>query len=62
MENNKLILDELRKQNQFFKEIFIFLLSREGYSDPQIRGVIGSVDNNRITKIRAGLKKPAKQK
>ena len=50
-------LEELKKQNDLIKGIFVFLLSKEGYSDSQIRGAIGKVDNNRITKIRTGLKK-----
>lgn len=60
MEDKK-ILEELKKQNQFFKDLIVFLLSKERYSDSQIREIVGKVDNNRIRKISAGIKKIPKK-
>jgi hypothetical protein len=56
MENTK-ILKELQDINKTIKEMFIFLLCREGYSQAQIRNIFGKIDNTKITKVGAGVKK-----
>jgi len=56
MENNK-ISEELKKLNGTTKDIFIFLLCREGFGQKEIRSVFGKIDNGRITKISAGIKR-----
>lgn len=54
--DNKKIVDELQNLNKTIKDLFTFLLCKEGYTKEQIRGIFGKIDNNRITKISAGLK------
>jgi len=56
MESKELI-KELKSLNKTIKDQFIFLLCREGYTKEQIRIIIGSIDNTRITQISSGLKK-----
>ncbi|OGZ05934.1 MAG: hypothetical protein A2845_03990 [Candidatus Lloydbacteria bacterium RIFCSPHIGHO2_01_FULL_49_22] len=58
----KEILEQIKYQNSQLRDIFIFLLSREGYNDSEIRAIVGSVDNNKIRKISAGLKRIKKLK
>lgn len=50
------ILEQLEQLNKNINDIFLFLLSKEGYTKDQIRLIFGSLDNNRATKIKAGLK------
>ena len=51
------IIDELKKLNETTKDLFIFLLCKEGFSQKEIRSVFGKIDNARITKIKSGIKK-----
>lgn len=57
---NQQALQELKVTNKILSNILIFLLAREGYSDPQIRAVFGKMDNNRIRQLSAGLKNKKK--
>ncbi len=54
---NKEIIKELKCLNKIIKDLFIFLLCREDYTQGQIRAVLGKVNNTRITQISSGLKK-----
>ena len=56
MENNK-ISEELKKLNETTKDLFIFLLCKEGFGQKEIRSVFGKIDNARITKINSGIKR-----
>lgn len=60
MENK--IIEELKKLNDTTKDLFIFLLCKEGFGQKEIRSVFGKIDNARITKIMAGIKKVGIQK
>ena len=51
------IIEELKKLNETTKDLFIFLLCKEGFGQKEIRSVFGKIDNARITKINAGLKR-----
>ena len=51
------IIDELKKLNETTKDLFIFLLCKEGFGQKEIRSVFGKIDNARITKIKSGIKK-----
>lgn len=57
MEKNEKFLKELQDINKTIKDIFIFLLCCEGYTQGQIRKVFGKIDNAKITKIKSGIKK-----
>ena len=54
------VTQELRAMNKLLSNILIFLLAREGYSDPQIRAIFGKIDNNRIRQVSKGLKNKKK--
>jgi len=58
---NKEIITELKNLNKVVKDMSIFLLCREGYTQNQIRKVFGRVDNTRVTQIGSGLKKVNKK-
>jgi len=60
MENIK-IFEEIKNQNQLLKDLFVFMLCREGYNDSEIRSILGKIDNNRIRKIGSGLKRVNKK-
>ncbi len=60
MENK--IIEELQKLNDTTKDLFIFLLCKEGFGQKEIRSVFGKIDNSRITKIMSGIKKNDKNK
>ena len=51
------ITEELKKLNDTMKDLFIFLLCRDGFGQKEIRSVFGKIDNARITKINAGIKR-----
>lgn len=51
------IIEELKKLNDTMKDLFLFLLCKEGFGQKEIRSVFGKVDNSRITKISSGIKK-----
>lgn len=57
MDNKIKIIDELKKLNETTKDLFIFLLCKDGFGQKEIRSVFGKIDNARITKIMAGIKK-----
>jgi len=50
------ILSQLKNLNKVVSDLLLFQLCQAGYSKEQIREIVGSIDNNRLTKIRAGLK------
>ncbi len=56
------ICNELKKLNETTKDLFIFLLCKEGFGQKEIRSVFGEIDNTRITKIAAGIKKANAEK
>ena len=56
------IIDELKKLNETTKDLFIFLLCKEGFGQKEIRSVFGKIDNARITKIKSGIKKANAEK
>lgn len=51
------IFNELKKLNETTKDLFLFLLCKEGFGQKEIRSVFGKVDNSRITKISSGIKR-----
>jgi hypothetical protein len=53
---NKEIVKELKCLNKIIKDLFIFLLCREDYTQGRIRAVLGKVNNTRITQIGSGIK------
>lgn len=55
MENK--IFEELKKLNETTKDLFIFLMCKEGFGQREIRSVFGKIDCARITKISTGIKK-----
>jgi hypothetical protein len=57
---DKQILQEVKVMNKVLSNTLIFLLAREGYSDPQIRAIFGKMDNNRIRQVSTGLKNKKK--
>lgn len=59
---NKQIIKQLEELNKSGSDLFLFLLCKEGYTNEQIRNVVGSIDNNRLTKIRNGLNKKTNAK
>ncbi|MFA5831132.1 MAG: hypothetical protein WC878_04875 [Candidatus Paceibacterota bacterium] len=54
--DDKKIVEELQNLNKTIKDLFIFLLCKEGYTKEQIRGIFGKIDNNKVTKIGVGIK------
>lgn len=60
MENK--IFDELKKLNETTKDMFIFLMCKEGFGQKEIRTVFGKIDCARITKINSGIKKVSPEK
>ncbi|MDD2753336.1 MAG: hypothetical protein PHT44_01895 [Candidatus Portnoybacteria bacterium] len=56
------IINELKNLNEVVKDLFIFLMCREGFGQKEIRTVFGKIDCARITKIASGIKKVAAQK
>ena len=53
------ILEELKNVNKTISDLLLFQLCQAGYSKEQIRDIVGTIDNNRLTKIRAGRKNKA---
>ena len=51
---------EIQKIEELLKDLFILELGRSGFGRGEIRGVLGKIDNTRISRILSTLKKVRK--
>ncbi len=53
-------IDGNRDNNILLRKLFIFELLKAGFTGPQVRKVVGPVDNNLLSSLSAGFKNKSK--